>query len=59
MIKVNYLLRNLMGYKSIGKEIVASTYELYRIILDFMNQFELTSRFYDNFKIIEENMDLE
>ncbi|MBP3461133.1 MAG: hypothetical protein J6K21_01820 [Bacilli bacterium] len=59
IIKVNYLLRNLMGYKINGKDIIAPTYELYRIILDFMNQSELTGRFYDNFKRIEEDMDLE
>lgn len=59
MIKVNYLIRNLMGYKSDNKNIIAPTYELYRIILDFMNQSDNQEKYFEKFKSFSKNMTLD
>lgn len=59
MIKVNYLIRNLMGYKSDGKNVIAPTYELYRIILDFMNQSENKDKYFEKFDSFSKSMKLD
>lgn len=58
-IKLNYIIRKMMGYKKEDNSILAPTYELYRIILDFMNQPELLTKYYEIFDSSSKNMSLE
>lgn len=58
-IKLNYLIRKLMGYKKQDDKVLSPTYELYRIILDFIKQPELLEKYYERFDSVSENMGLE
>lgn len=57
-IKTNYLIRNMMGYKTDDKKVVAPTYELYSVILDFMNQSESKSKYFESLDFLSKDMDL-
>lgn len=59
MIEMNYLSRKIMGYQADGDKIMAPTYELYRIILDFMNQSESENKYFEIFNSLEKNMSLD
>lgn len=59
MISTNYLLRKIMGYKEDNGKIVAPTYELYKIILQFMNQSEHESYYFKTFDSLSKNMTLD
>ena len=48
-----------MGYKSDGKNVIAPTYELYRIILDFMNQSENKDKYFEKFDSFSKSMTLD
>ena len=48
-----------MGYKSDGKKVIAPTYELYRIILDFMNQSENKDKYFEKFDSFSKSMTLD
>lgn len=59
MIETNYLIRKIMGYKEDENKIIAPTYELYRIILNFMNQSESENKYFKIFDSLEKNMSLD
>ncbi len=58
-IKLNYLVRKVMGYKKQDDKVLSPTYELYRIILDFIKQPQLLKKYYETFDLASRNMSLE
>ena len=58
-IKLNYLVRKVMGYKKQDDKVLSPTYELYRIILDFIKQPQLLEKYYETFDSESRNMSLE
>lgn len=48
-----------MGYKEDNDKIVAPTYELYKIILQFMNQSEHAGHYFKTFDSLSKNMTLD
>lgn len=59
MIKLDYMIRKIMGYKKEDNKVLAPTYELYRVILEFMDQSENVKKYYDSFDNISKNMSLD